>query len=106
MAFIGNPGPLPSGRALDPIGDGGRSAPGSVARTSAALTTACTLILALISYFGDRDTFPGFALTLSGLATLVTAIAWVRSPRSRRRWAVAFAVLGLVPALTLFWVGA
>ncbi|RMI08937.1 hypothetical protein EBM89_12405 [Cellulomonas triticagri] len=56
-------------------------------------------MLAAISFFSDRQTFPGFAFTLSGIALLVASVAFLRSPRHRRRSSVLFGVAGLIPAL-------
>lgn len=99
MAFIGNPGPMPTENTLEALRDTGDRDRGAKARAACALTSFAALMLAAISFFGDRQTFSGFAFTLSGIALVVASVAFLRSPRHRRLSSVIFGVVGLIPAM-------
>lgn len=99
MAFIGNPGPMPTENALEALRDTGDRDRGAKSRAACVLTSFAALMIASISFFSDRQTFPGFAFVLSGIVVVAAFVAFLRSPRNRRRSSVLIGVVGLIPAI-------
>ena len=90
---------MPTEGALGVLGDTGVRDRGVRSRAACGLTSLAALMLSAISFFGDRQTFPGFAFVLSGIVLVVACVAFLRSPRYRRRSSVVFGVVGLIPAV-------